>query len=68
VFTLISLIARMRTWSRPALVSRHVSRNNAPARNLAHELFSSAEARAGQDPREAEELREAARAWLSVVR
>jgi hypothetical protein len=32
------------------------------------QLMECAEARAGQNPRQARELRRAARAWLSVVR
>jgi len=32
------------------------------------QLMERAEARAGQNPRQARELRRAARAWLSVVR
>ncbi len=43
----------------------------APASALpepARRLMESAEARAGQDPNEAQELRDAARAYLSVVR
>jgi len=68
VSALINLMSRMRNWNRPARVLRHVSRNHAPSRGVAHELLCSAEARAGNDPRQAEELREAARAYLSVVR
>jgi hypothetical protein len=36
--------------------------------DVAHQLMEHAEARAGRDPRQAEELRSAARAFLSVVR
>lgn len=38
------------------------------AEDHAHNLLESAEARAGLDPHQAEELRQAARAYLSVVR
>ncbi len=36
--------------------------------DVANELFESADTRAGLDPRHAAELRDAARAYLSVVR
>lgn len=39
-----------------------------PAGGVARQLMERAEARAGRDPRQAEELRMAARAYLSVVR
>ena len=68
MFTALSLMAQMRNWNRPALRARHASRTNAPSQGLAHELLTSAEARAGQNPHQAEELRRAARAYLSVVR
>ena len=69
MFTVLSLMTQMRNWNRPALnPARHTSRTNAPSQGLAHELLSSAEARAGQNPHQAEELRQAARAYLSVVR
>ncbi len=68
VFTVLSLMAHVRTWLRPALTSRHASRSSAPSQGIAHDLFTSAEARAGLDPHQAEELRSAARAYLSVVR
>ena len=72
MFTALSLMAQMRNWNRPALsarpLTRHTSRNSAPSQGLSHELLSSAEARAGQNPHQAEELRRAARAYLSVVR
>lgn len=35
---------------------------------IANRLMESAEARAGQDPHHAHELRQAARAYLSVIR
>lgn len=38
------------------------------AEDHAHTLLESAEARVGLDPHQAEELRQAARAYLSVVR
>ena len=68
MFNVLSLLSQMRNWNRPALTRRHASRNNAPSQGLAHELLSSAEARAGHDPRQAAELRRNARAYLSVVR
>ena len=40
----------------------------APASDVAHQLMERAEAGAGRDPRQAQELRRAARAFLSVVR
>ncbi|RYX92124.1 MAG: hypothetical protein EOO28_23330 [Comamonadaceae bacterium] len=69
MFTVLSLMSQMRNWNRPALhAARHTSRSNAPSRGPAHDLLTSAEARAGQNPHQAEELRQAARAFLSVVR
>ncbi len=44
------------------------SRRLTPVRSVARHLMEHAEARAGRDPRQAEELRVAARAYLSVVR
>jgi hypothetical protein len=40
----------------------------APVDGVAHQLLERAEARAGRDPHAAQELRRAARAYLSVVR
>ena len=40
----------------------------APAGDVAHQLMERADAGAGRDPRQAQELRRAARAFLSVVR
>jgi hypothetical protein len=40
----------------------------APMNGVAHQLLERAEARAGRDPRAAQELRSAASAYLSVVR
>ena len=40
----------------------------APASEVAHQLMERADAGAGRDPRQAQELRGAARAFLSVVR
>jgi hypothetical protein len=42
--------------------------DNAPHECVAQNLMERAEAGAGRDPHEAEELRSAARAYLSVVR
>lgn len=41
---------------------------SAPAGNVATGLLQSAHCMAGQDPHEAEHLRGAAQAWLSVIR
>ncbi|MES2974640.1 MAG: hypothetical protein V4757_13580 [Pseudomonadota bacterium] len=68
MFTALSLMTRMRNWNRPTLTPRHASRNSAPSQGIAHDLLTSAEARAGQNPHQAAELRDAARAYLSVVR
>jgi hypothetical protein len=43
-------------------------RGTAPTAGIARRLFESAGARAGQDARQAEELRVAAAAYLRVVR
>ncbi|MFC5521835.1 hypothetical protein [Polaromonas jejuensis] len=40
----------------------------APVNGVAHNLMERAQARAGRNPRQAQELRSAARAYLSVVR
>ncbi|MEO8012873.1 hypothetical protein [Polaromonas sp.] len=40
----------------------------APAGGVAHQLMERADAGAGRDPRQALELRRAARAFLSVIR
>lgn len=40
----------------------------APVHGVAHNLMERAEARAGRNPQQAQELRRAARAYLSVVR
>ena len=40
----------------------------APASEVANQLMERADAGAGRDPRQAQELRNAARAFLSVVR
>jgi hypothetical protein len=40
----------------------------APIHGVAHNLMERAEAGAGRNPRQAQELRNAARAYLSVVR
>lgn len=61
MFPLLSLMARMRNWNRPQL-------RRADARGIAQNLMTNAEARAGRDPQQAVELREAARAYLRVVR
>jgi len=39
-----------------------------PAGDVAHQLMERANAGAGRDPRQAQELRGAARAFLSVIR
>jgi len=57
MFSLLSLMFRF-----PRAVA------GAEPANPAAALFESAESRAGQDPRQALELREAAAAWLRVVR
>ncbi len=40
----------------------------APVHGVAHSLMERAEARAGRNPQQAQELREAARAYLRVIR
>ncbi|WP_426147505.1 hypothetical protein [Polaromonas sp. DSR2-3-2] len=45
------------------------SRNaQAPSSEVAHQLMERADAGAGRDPHQAQELRSAARAFLSVIR
>lgn len=43
-------------------------RKDQPAGNVAHQLLERADAGAGRDPHEAQEMRGAARAFLSVIR
>ena len=51
------------------IVSFMSSRNAlAPASGVAHQLMERADASAGRDPHQAQELRGAARAFLSVIR
>lgn len=45
-----------------------LSGNRSPVNNVAHSLMERAEAGAGRDPHQAQELRSAASAYLSVVR
>ena len=58
---MFTLIARL-------LSSAPATRGMAQPAGIANRLKESAEARAGQDPHHAHELRQAARAYLSVVR
>ena len=58
MFRILSKIASFMS-SRNALV---------PASEVANQLMERADAGAGRDPRQAQELRNAARAFLSVVR
>jgi hypothetical protein len=63
MLSLISQMAHLRYWSfasAPTVTTED--------RGVANGLLQSAGARAGQNPREAAELRQAARAYLSVVR
>jgi len=68
MFNVLDLMSQMRNWNLPAPSPRHASRDSAPSQGLAHDLLTSAEARAGQNPHQAEELRQAASAYLSVIR
>lgn len=45
-----------------------LTQGQAHAKGVAHQLMERAEARAGRHPHQAQELRNAARAYLSVVR
>jgi hypothetical protein len=58
MYSLISKIARFLT----------MAAGFAPAHGVAHNLMERAEARAGRDPHQAQELRSAACAYLSVIR
>ncbi len=53
---------------RTARAVSNASMASAPAGNVATGLLQSAHCMAGQDPHEAEHLRGAAQAWLSVIR
>ncbi|CAN5399772.1 hypothetical protein BH10PSE16_BH10PSE16_33620 [soil metagenome] len=44
------------------------NKNLPPVDNIAHQLMERADADAGRDPHQAQELRSAARAFLRVVR
>ena len=58
MYAVFAQIARLFTAAQPA------AENN----EVAHQLMERAEARAGSNPYQAEELRAAARAYLSVIR
>ncbi len=58
MYTLISQIVRFLPLAQGA----------APVHGLAHNLMERAESRAGRHPYQAQELRNAARAYLSVIR
>ena len=58
-------MARIRTF-----IARYLplSKGLTPSRGVARTLMENAQARAGRNPRQAQELRRAASAFLSVVR
>ena len=58
MYTLISLIVRFLPSAQGV----------APVNGVAHNLMERAESRAGRHPHQAQELRDAARAYLSVIR
>lgn len=60
----INPMASLREWQ----LGRTAKRANPDDQGVANGLMQSAEARAGQNPHEAAELRGAAQAYLSVVR
>ena len=65
---LLALIARTLTLATrvdPQVPARRADRGSAA---IANKLLESADARAGHDPRHAHELREAAHAYLRVLR
>ncbi|MCW5651231.1 MAG: hypothetical protein KIS62_15895 [Ramlibacter sp.] len=66
MYALFAQLTRLRNWNRwtPALGVA----SSSDAGGVAHRLMESAEARAGINPRQAHELRQAASAYLSVVR
>ena len=51
-----------------AAIARYLNRPAVSQAGVARKLMESAEARAGSDPHQAQELREAASAYLRVVR
>ena len=59
-----TLLAQIAYWSRRLSVAHAVR----PQQDVAQQLMESADAFAGTCPHEAQELREAASAYLSVVR
>ena len=63
MFTLIAQVAHMV----PGFISGLLDRSG-KGDDVAHQLMEDAEARAGLNPRQARELRRAARAYLRVVR
>ncbi|MDB5850195.1 MAG: hypothetical protein JWP29_3947 [Rhodoferax sp.] len=64
MLNLISQMAQLRYWH----FALNADNSTQADGGVAHGLMQSAEARAGQNPHEAAELRQAARAFLSVVR
>ncbi|MBX3585276.1 MAG: hypothetical protein AB7I35_15185 [Ramlibacter sp.] len=66
MYALFAQLTRLRNWNRWTPALRAASQIDADG--VAHRLMESAEARAGTNPRQAHELREAASAYLSVVR
>lgn len=66
MYTLLAQLTSLRRWFRhtPAAVMTHQPEGD----GVAHQLMERAEARAGLNPRQARELRDAASAYLSVVR
>ncbi len=64
MYTVFAFLTRLR---RPSL-GLSVGHHPAPVDSVAASLMERAEARAGLDPRQAQDLRRAASAYLSVVR
>ena len=62
LFAQMSIFTRLARWMAPA--GQSVSQTS----QVAHDLLQRSQARAGLNPRQAQELRSAAQAYLSVVR
>lgn len=68
MFTLFAQLTQLRNWNRWTPVLRTVRQPQPEGDGVAQQLMERAEARAGQNPHQARELRSAASAYLSVVR
>lgn len=66
MYTLLAQLTSLRQWLRQTSAAGMTHQPEGDG--VAHQLMERAEARAGLNPRQARELRDAASAYLSVVR